>query len=244
MVSPGGYSLEIRKEFLFRLMTLLQEIKEKDPKFPTEIYLDEEDIIYIQEKWFMEGDFNLSAFQMAKDILGVELEIKNKEIKLILNMILIIAVEFDSYLDLAIKENMKHPLRVEIQAIKRFLKEEKIDIEKSQSFVEAFELSYDYIVKRKEIKEKMKEEGFYFGDDELENLAAEVWSKDEVDFWTFLKRYENGEIKQQQLSLFDEISSGSWDRHFKALKELEILDDPLESKYLTLEEKIKYLESF
>lgn len=77
MVSPGGYTLEFRKEMLCRLFEMQDEVIGLKPDF--EIITTPE-LEYIQERWLQEGDLELSAVNIASKY-GYNVEYDKKLLK-------------------------------------------------------------------------------------------------------------------------------------------------------------------
>jgi len=76
MVSPGGYSLEFRKEILFKLLEMQDEVQKTNPEFKA-ISLTE--LEFIQDRWLKEGDLELTIVEYMD--YHKEIEIKyNKEL--------------------------------------------------------------------------------------------------------------------------------------------------------------------
>ena len=74
MTNPSGYTMEFRKEILKRLWNLEQEIKKE--RVAQEPLISYSELVYIQNEWIKEGDFNLSV----EDITGVKLDGLNIEL--------------------------------------------------------------------------------------------------------------------------------------------------------------------
>ncbi len=57
MVSPGGYTLDFRKEILFRLLEMQKDVKKIKPDFEA---ISISELEFIQDRWLKEGDLDLT----------------------------------------------------------------------------------------------------------------------------------------------------------------------------------------
>ncbi len=64
MVIPGGYTLEVRKLMLTKLLETEQAVQQYEGKENMQLISDEE-LNYIQERWFKEGDYRFTAKEIA-----------------------------------------------------------------------------------------------------------------------------------------------------------------------------------
>lgn len=78
MVSPGGYSLAFRKEILFKLLEMQDEVQKTNPEFEA-ISLAE--LEFIQDRWLKEGDLELTVVEYMKYNKEVEIKYDKKLFK-------------------------------------------------------------------------------------------------------------------------------------------------------------------
>lgn len=75
MISPGGYSLEFRKEILFKLLEMQDEVQKTNPEFEA-ISLAE--LEFIQDRWLKEGDLELTIVEYMSYQKGIEVKYNRK----------------------------------------------------------------------------------------------------------------------------------------------------------------------
>jgi len=257
-VSPGGYSLKIRKLFLRKLVDAFFEIKLIEPDFPFDIYLSVEDIEYIQNIWFQEGDFDLEAFEMGYELYfphkyKFKLSNENSNIKKLIGCFLIFEnfneAEMLQKAVLNPDENIDQ-LRVEILMIKEFIKNHQINefSKKRLSLKELGEINEQYLKERGNIKQQLKEKGgVFFGDNPVfKDYILYEWEKGMAGFWPFLERYKNGEIQQpKELNIFGGFNDTEYGEYFEYLNEIKNNQDfILQSEKIPLIEKYRFIEGF
>jgi len=76
MVSPGGYSLEFRKEILFKLLEMQDEVQKTNPEFEA---ISIAELEFIQDRWLKEGDLELTVVEYMDYHKGVKIKY-NKEL--------------------------------------------------------------------------------------------------------------------------------------------------------------------
>ncbi|ROR38695.1 phosphoadenosine phosphosulfate reductase family protein [Caminibacter pacificus] len=242
MISPGGYSLETRIMFYEKLLTTLKEVKNLDKKFPLKVYLDEEDIKYIQEIWFFEGDYNLTAYKKAKEILEIDINYTNlsKEVRFYKQFLYLYTHYYCPY---KADEASFSDIRDEILIMKEFVKINKIDIKEIDLMDKVYfgDLIHSYATARKFIFEELREKGVYFSDSSFEYKIAEEWFRDEISFWVFEYLHRKGYVKFVE----DKIRPDSLERFYNALEFMKVADSVEaveENPFLTIEEKIEFME--
>ena len=247
IVSPGGYNLQTRIMFFKKLLNALIQVKLKDKSFPAHLYLSKSDIIYIQEKWLIDGDVKLSAFKLVNKYLNADLSFNNLNEDLKNYYIFFIKtvqkdiVLNDTYFN---KPNDFNYFRTYLKMIEIFLNLDatKQILKKNPDLDDLVDI---FLKSKSSIYNQLLKSGYYVGNKAFEELVFKTWKEDMPDYFTLLKRYNNNDLeKPMQSSLFEEYSNNYIERFFKIYEENLDNVDLLDSKHLSLEEKYAFIESF
>lgn len=250
MKIPGGYNLIFRKDLLIRLMETERKVI-KERKIPL---ISNEELAYIQECWVEDGDLEMSVLDIAYD----------RDFKHLIDPIYFSVLDSVEQMKVYPKLPKGYVQTFHWKDIydkndkfafdrskfsKRYFCQMAIQLEKRDHVSHAVMssiTSFRNTPSKQKLIDYIKtlplETRMDFVDTSKERYIREEWKKDEIGFWTFMERKENGEIKKPKRNLLG--YTGDYSNHYEALDELNKKSDIIDCEKISLADKMRYFDNW
>lgn len=193
--SPGGYTLEFRKEILTRLLETEAKVRETTDLF----LLSDEELVYIQERWVKDGDISFECVAIAKQF-GRSVSVSKELAVLAESAQLMYALKFSTYWDkmlpaaFGIYANERFCAQFIMEkfgvAAKKQKNTRKFNYEDSMNQISHYlfglveSSSAADIVTADLVEMKMKKQ--FYPSDDLERMIRREWEQDKPSYATAL----------------------------------------------------------
>jgi len=245
MITPSGTTLEWRKMVLEKLWALNLEVAD----LRHEPLVSIEELKEIQRLWLIEGDLELSV----ERITGLSLVSKKDEgrtFALYIKSKLLVEPKSDDIQWFA-SYYKSIPFVTEHTITERFVTQMAYELLEKYSLVKSIKIffdlmNYDYYNKERveahKILRTLPVFKMFHPSENEESYIRKEWSEDKIGFMTFTKRFNDGEIKTPQRTLFG--FDGDYGEHFESLEELNEKGDIAECETISLEDKMAFFDNY
>lgn len=206
MTSPGGMSVEARKEMLERLLDTECKVN-KSVEFQL---ISDEELNFIQHRWILEGDYSLSAKRIAKKY-NREVEVSDGDKELIALSIVLYESKSTWESKLAWWYNIYPDKRFAIQFVKQLI--EKSGHNSLLSVLQKASAGDDTIVAQKVGDLQVRKQ--FYPSPSLEASIRREWKNDEISFVTkaLINDYEGWGDKEPHEDPLEDASISMQDKY-------------------------------
>jgi DNA sulfur modification protein DndC len=192
MVSPGGYTLEFRKEILQKLLEMQDEVQKTNPKFEA---ISIAELEFIQDRWLKEGDLELTVVQRMRD-RGVEIKYDKELLANAVALLILQSKENSACIGTLSYFSHQHKNnRYYAQLAQQLM----LSTGNAAEYILALSALSTIVTQQEAVKHVLTlpvEKTQFYPTPDIEKIIRKEWETDAINFTTVERLIENGAISQ------------------------------------------------
>ncbi|SMP86028.1 Phosphoadenosine phosphosulfate reductase family protein [Epsilonproteobacteria bacterium SCGC AD-308-P11] len=197
MSGPGGMNLKARKTGLDKLLFTEQKVNESiDFRL-----ISDEELDFIQHRWILEGDFELTAMKIAEQY-GRKIKLSEDDINLVAYAKVFYQSKWIWDSKVSYWYNIHANERFAIQFVKQI--KEKFSFEKSKEIINKIYKTMDATIVPEYLKDMQLKNQFY-PSVSMERLIRREWKEDKVSFVTQALIHDYEETWEEAIEIRDPL---------------------------------------